>query len=220
MTDVHCHVACGDGSVREFVIGRDFVGVHPWDAETTDAPSALAALRARLESDSACGVGEIGLDRLKTRDVSAAMRVLFEEQLRLAAAYCRPVVLHGAKCWGQVVETIRRLFPKPHAAIPSFLFHGFSRSDGLLPDIYRMNGFVSIGPAILNDHAVNYRALARKIASPHLLVETDRTEQTAADGPTVGQIAAKLADVRGVRVDELVAVLDANAERFRKGLPA
>ena len=31
MTDAHCHVTGGDPSVREFLIGRDFVGVHPWD---------------------------------------------------------------------------------------------------------------------------------------------------------------------------------------------
>ena len=32
MTDSHCHVSCGDPSVREFLIGRDFIGVHPWEA--------------------------------------------------------------------------------------------------------------------------------------------------------------------------------------------
>ena len=31
MTDAHCHVSGGDPSVREFLIGRDFIGVHPWD---------------------------------------------------------------------------------------------------------------------------------------------------------------------------------------------
>ena len=32
MTDAHCHVTGGDPSVREFLIGRDFIGVHPWEA--------------------------------------------------------------------------------------------------------------------------------------------------------------------------------------------
>ena len=32
MTDAHCHVSCGDPSVREFLIGRDFIGVHPWES--------------------------------------------------------------------------------------------------------------------------------------------------------------------------------------------
>ena len=31
MTDAHCHVSCGDSSVRELLIGRDFFGVHPWE---------------------------------------------------------------------------------------------------------------------------------------------------------------------------------------------
>ena len=31
MTDAHCHVSCGDPSVREFLVGRDFFGIHPWE---------------------------------------------------------------------------------------------------------------------------------------------------------------------------------------------
>ena len=33
MTDAHCHVSCGDPAVRELLIGRDFIGLHPWDAD-------------------------------------------------------------------------------------------------------------------------------------------------------------------------------------------
>ena len=99
-------------------------------------------------------------------------------------------------------------------AIPAFLFHGFSRADGLLPDIERMNGYISIGPALLNDHAVNYRKLAKKIPTHMLLVETDRTNQSPEDLPSVDSIAVKLAELRGVAFDGLSAVLEENASRF------
>ena len=36
MTDAHCHVTGGDPSVREFLIGRDFIGVHPWETLRND----------------------------------------------------------------------------------------------------------------------------------------------------------------------------------------
>ena len=208
MTDVHCHVSGGDEAVRELLIGRDFVGVHPWDAaQLTDATQA--ELRARLLADERLGVGEIGLDRLRDRNISPTMRDAFVAQLELAAELARPVVLHGAKCWGEVVRTC-----VPYAGrIPAFLFHGFSRSDGLLPDIVRLNGFISIGPAILNDHAVNYRELARKIPLERLTVETDRTPENAADCPSVVAVAAKLAELRGMDLAELERTTDA-AARF------
>ena len=46
---------------------------------------SISALRSRLAADSSLGVGEIGLDRLQTREIPAAMREAFEAQLRLAA---------------------------------------------------------------------------------------------------------------------------------------
>ncbi len=219
MTDAHCHLVsegmrsflcgdapAGDGDVR-------FCGFHPWDSSKYDA-AAAETLRARLAADTRLGVGEIGLDRLREREIPPAMRETFLDQLDAAAAFSRPVVLHGAKCWGEVAKACR-----PFAGrIPAFLFHGFSRSDGLLPDIAAMNGFVSIGPALLNDHAVNYRALARKIPEGMLLVESDRTDATPEDAPRITEILAKLAEIRAVDIVSLERVVEENAERFVSSL--
>lgn len=215
MTDAHCHVSCGDSSVRELLVGRDFFGVHPWDAVDV---SFLPSLRAQLLANPAAGVGEIGLDRLKSRDISPRMREVFEAQLALALELGRPVVLHGAKCWGQVVTTVCRHLshpptpPLPHSPTPSFLFHGFSRSDGLIPEIVKLNGFISVGPAILNDHAVNYRELVKKIPRDRLLVETDRT--SSSDSPSISDVLAKTADVLNLSAAELERITDENAGRF------
>lgn len=215
MTDAHCHVRRGE--TRHFLaepcdiasagpLDAVFFGWHPWRLDGFD-PSALAA---RLAANPAAGVGEIGLDRLRERTISAAMREAFESQLSVAAELSRPVVLHGAKCWGEVAKACAR-----HAGrVPAFLFHGFSRSGGLLPEIAAMNGYVSIGPAILNDHAVNYREFAKAIPGERLLVESDATPETAASAPSVRDVAACLAKLRGVALDDLAARLEANADRF------
>lgn len=217
MTDAHCHVSCGDPAIREFLIGRDFVGVHPWDclgqSTAVECNRSLSGLRAALEADSRLGVGEIGLDRLKEREISPRMREVFEAQLRLALEFRRPVVLHGAKCWGQVVRAIKFHCPPPPFT-STFLFHGFSRSDGLIPDIVALNGWISVGPAVLNDHAVNYRALVKKIPLDRLLLETDRTEANAAMCPSVSDVAAKVAALRGLPLAELESITDRNADNF------
>ena len=294
MTDAHCHVSGGDPSVRELLVGRDFVGVHPWDVEKWRSGEVEEWLRERLAADLRLGVGEIGLDRLKSRTVSPRMREVFAAQLRVALALGRPVVLHGAKCWGEVVKEIREIIELSNnriielancrmselvnwrmrqsqdaprsvqgggigdAALPvytgrgaspmrpqdvlqfprmaesgesadsraagrlgPFLFHGFSRSGGLLPEIVRIDGYVSVGPAVLNDHAVNYRALVREIPLDRLLIETDRDcAPEALPDPRTGRplvvrdVLEKTAEVRGMGAAELEAATDANAERF------
>ena len=218
MTDAHCHVPSNDPAVREFLIGRDFAGVHPWEVGSREEgvgsrEGVLASLRDELAANPSLGVGEIGLDRLKVREIPQVMRDVFKAQLKLAAEFRRPVVLHGAKCWGQVVEACKSCSER----IPSFLFHGFSRSDGLIPDIVALNGFVSVGPSVLNDHAVNYRELVKKIPADRLLVETDRTPENAADCPSVAAVAAAVAGLRGLSLSELDALVDANADRFLAG---
>ena len=175
----------------------------------------MSEIRRRLEAELGLGVGEIGLDRLKEREISPRMRELFEAQLKLALEFNRPVVLHGAKCWGQVVRTLHsiiRLFD--YSIIPSFLFHGFSRSDGLIPDIVALGGYISVGPAVLNDHAVNYRELVKKIPHDRLLLETDRTAENAAGCPSVRDVAAEVAKLLRMPLAELESLTDRNAEAF------
>lgn len=230
MTDAHCHVSCGDPSVREFLIGRDFFGIHPWEAEELDGEDLRRKTEdvvSRLSSPVSRpfllpGVGEIGLDRLKRREISPRMREVFVAQLKLAFELGRPVILHGAKCWGQVVKEIKNLEFRirncgnstSNIYHSSFLFHGFSRSDGLIPDIVRLGGYISVGPAVLNDHAVNYRELVKKIPPERLLVETDRTPENASTCPSVRDVAAKVAELRGLALAELESLTDRNAEAF------
>lgn len=215
MTDAHTHIVRGES--RSFLCApfagapRDgdivFYGTHPWFLDDFD----LEAVRAAVASDPHAGIGEIGLDRLRDRTISPRMREVFERQLALAAELGRPVVLHGAKCWGEVVKACR-----PYAGrIPAFLFHGFSRSAGLVPDIVGLNGYISAGPALLNDHAVNYRELVKSVPADRILVESDATAERADEVPSVERIAAVLAGIRGVSAADLESVLEANAERFR-----
>ena len=205
---INAHYHRGDETWLSFR-GKEirFCGLHPWKAATTSASALTASLHAALGTDPWACVGEIGLDRLKTKEVTPDQREIFLAQLAVAAELHRPVVLHGAKCWGEVVKMV-----KPFAgAIPSFLFHGFSRSGGLLPEIVALNGFVGVGPAVLNDHAVNYRALVKSLPLDRILVETD--DDAADDQARDARLAAVFAET--VELTGLTeAQLDANAAAF------
>ncbi len=217
VTDAHFHrngfetyLTCRGREVR-------FRGVHPW--QVTESVGK-ADLRAILAADAQVGVGEIGLDRLKTKIVPDDQRTVFAEQLALAAEFGRPVVLHGAKCWGEVVKACLPY----QGRIPAFLFHGFSRSVGLLPEIVALNGFVSLGPALLNNHAVNYHEMSRDFPLDRLLLETDKdwSVEPAEGEPSqevlLTQMAEKLTHLRNCSREELTVALDANAARFIEAL--
>lgn len=216
MTDVHCHVRGGE-DCREIVIGEDFLGMHPWDAKDFAAEQVdayLVELREKLVAEPRLGVGEIGLDRLKDREIPQVERELFERQLSLGVELGRPITLHGAKCWGQVVTAVKAALAAHPASGSKFLFHGFSRSAGLIPDIRALGGFISVGPAVLNDHAVNYRELVKAIPDECLVLETDRTAENAAELPPLRAVLEATAALRGVSAEFLESQTDANAERL------
>ena len=198
MLDAHCHNLEDPSWCR--MGERLFIGTHPWHLDGFDE----SELVRRLEADPGLGVGEIGLDRLKTREISPRMRQVFMRQLVIAAYFRRPVVLHGAKCWGEVTEACKPF----KGQIPAFLFHGFSRSEGLLPEIVDLNGYISVGPAILNDHADNYRALVAKIPRERILAETDNEAGRNAD---IAAVYAKLKELYGITEKEILE----NYGRFR-----
>lgn len=222
MTDAHFHRNTYD----TFLVceGREvvFLGLHPWQSDTCGMPCAdvVSDLQRRLAENPHAGVGEIGLDRLRTKVVPDVQRVVFEAQLAVAAEYHRPVVLHGAKCWGEVVKAC-----KPYVdQIPAFLFHGFSRSAGLLPEIYALNGFVSVGPALLNDHAVNYRDMVKEIPLDRVLLETDKDWSVPLEDGAPPQetlltsLAHTLSSLMNCPLDALGSTLAANTARFVEAL--
>lgn len=229
MIDAHCHprAPAEEGVTRRFVCAAsradwDFVaahapadvsfyGIHPWFVADF-VPGLIAALRAKLMAEPAAGVGEIGLDRMKSRDAAVFehQKPAFYAQLDLAAELRRPVVLHGAKCWGEVVKAVT-----PYKGrIPAFLFHGFSRTPGLVAAVAALNGYFSVGGAIVNDHAVNYRELVKTFPRDRILVETDGPHTGDKPAPTLAATIAALAQTLATDPATLAATLDANAERF------
>jgi Tat protein secretion system quality control protein TatD with DNase activity len=73
---------------------------------------------------------------------------------------------------------------------------------------------VSVGPAVLNDHAVNYRELVKSIPDKMILVESDATAGNANEQPSVVDIARKTAELRGMDFESFAGLMEKNAVRF------
>lgn len=171
-------------------------GVHPWHA--AGLPEAWdAALRSVLVRHPGAAVGEIGFDGIRAFPPSEVQLAVLERQLDLAAELGRPVVLHGARAWGRLLD---RLAPRA-GNLRGILLHGFSASRELLRRFLDLGAYVSFGGAIANPRSVRAREAVRAVPDDRLLLETDAPDFFPSDGiplaPEAGRVnhPANLASV-------------------------
>jgi TatD DNase family protein len=198
-------------------------GVHPWHVRELP-PDWAEALAARLDRNPVAALGEIGLDGLRDDVPADAQEQVFVRQLELAEQMRRPVVLHGARAWGRLVEVLR-----PRARrLPGFVAHGFGGSPEILKQILNLGGYVSFAGSVCNPQAAKIRAAAREVPDSQLLVETDtpdifpkggRPAAVGADGKPLNQpsnlgcVLREVAALRGIAPEALSDLTGANARR-------
>lgn len=201
-------------------------GVHPWFVADLP-PEWCGRLEQVLTAHPAAPVGEIGLDGLRPEIPRDRQRQVLDAQLELAARLGRPVVLHGARAWGELVAAL-----KPFASrLPGFVVHGFSSSADLLREVVALGGAVSFAGSVCQPQAERVRAAAAAAPADRLLVETDTPDIFPAGGVSasaadprlnqpanLGLVIAAVAGVRRTPPGEIAALTAANARRVF-GLP-
>ncbi|MEI7901056.1 MAG: TatD family hydrolase [bacterium] len=199
-------------------------GVHPWYVRHLPA-DWFETLESYLDLNSGAVIGEIGLDGVLDDVPLGLQEKFFIRQLQLAERVRRPVVLHGARVWGRLVEVL-----KPYARkLPGFMAHGFGGSTEILKQILDMGGHVSLAGSVCNPKAEKIRAAAREIPDSQLLIETDtpdlfpvggRPAAVGANGKPLNQpanilcVLAEVAALRGTTPEALSGLTGANARRL------
>ena len=191
-------------------------GLHPHDA------SALSdALLSRLEAISRCdkvvAIGETGLDFYRDRSPRDAQRDAFREQIRLARRRGLPVVVHDRDAHDEVLKVLE----EEKAAEVGGIIHCFSGDYGTARRAVAMNFFVSIPGAITYPKSEAQVEAVRKLPLERLLIETDcpylapvphrgKTNEPA----FVPLVAAKIAQIRGLSVEDVARITTLNAVRL------
>jgi TatD DNase family protein len=194
-------------------------GVHPHAAAGwTD--QARDWLRAALGRPEVVAAGEMGLDYHYDHSPRAAQRAAFEAQLVLAREAGKPAVIHAREADDDVAAVLRA-----HADVPAIL-HSFSSGPGLLRAGLDLRHYVSFSGMVTFK---NWRLDQAILATPidRILVETDGPylapvpHRGRRNEPAyVRHVAERIAAVRGLPVEALVAAVAANAARvFRFPTP-
>jgi TatD DNase family protein len=191
------------------------VGIHPHDAATA-CEADYQQLAAWAALPKVVAIGEIGLDYyydLSPRDVQ---QTVFIRQLDVARQVEKPFIIHDRDAHGDILTVIRR-----EAKGLRGVFHCFSGSLEMAQELLKLGFYLSIGGPVTFKNATKLQRIAAEIPLERLLVETDcpyltpHPQRGHRNEPAyVRLVAAEIARLRGISLEELAAATTANAGRF------
>ncbi|HEX2217546.1 MAG TPA: TatD family hydrolase [Gemmatimonadales bacterium] len=187
-------------------------GIHPHDASAWTSEAA-EWLRERLRHPKVVAVGETGLDYHYDHSPRPAQRAAFEAQLALAADAAKPVVIHARDADEDVADVLRN---QPGVTA---ILHSFSSGLGLLRAGLVLRHYVSFSGMVTFR---NWRLDQAILDTPldRLLLETDGPylapvpHRGKRNEPAfVRRVAERIAELRGMALDDLIARTGENAAR-------
>lgn len=197
------------------------VGIHPNDASKAASTDETAGIEALLTEPRVVALGETGFDRYWDDETPEAQHAAFEWHAELARRYDLPLILHVRDKQGRSDATDAAREAIIAAGHPRGVLHCFGGDMALLEAGLELGWYVSFAGNLTFKNAPELRAAALEVPVSRLLVETD--SPYLAPMPNRGKrnvpawvrhTAAFLAELRGVPLEELEPVLDANAERL------
>lgn len=202
-------------------------GIHPLYVErATEAD--LAALRDYLQNEMAgpqppVALGEIGLDFFVPEIDRARQEFFFVEQLKIARDFGLPVLLHVRRAQDAILKQLRRVFGR--AAAPGGIAHAFNGSRQQAEAFIALGFRLGFGGTLTFPRALRIRALAATLPLDAIVLETDAPDLPPA---FLGQarnapqflpgIAAELAALRAISVEQLALATSRNARAVLPGL--
>ena len=160
---------------KEFPIGLCF-GLHPYFVaahSSSECESALDQLAPLLPK--AMALGELGLDfRPQIMKESRDLQIqIFEDQLTLAEAAEKPVVLHLVQCHEEALQIFNLWGVPPQKG----MVHSFNGSWQKAQDFLKLGLCLSVGGPLVRPENERLKQAVKEIPLEFLLLETDSPDQ-------------------------------------------
>ncbi len=193
------------------------VGWHPENCAPYTEES-LDTLRAWAAEDKVVAIGEIGLDYYWAENPPREhQQKVFRDQLALAQELSLPVIVHDREAHADSLAIVKE-FPAVRG-----VFHCYSGSVELMEELLRLGWYIGFDGPVTYKNA--RKAVDCALACPleRMLLETDSpymspvpVRGTRNDSRNVAHIAARVAQLRGLSTEELVARTAENGKRLFK----
>ncbi|MDR1406111.1 MAG: TatD family hydrolase [Prevotellaceae bacterium] len=200
--------------------GRCFacIGLHPTEVHENWREELDFIVRQLSGNAKAfAGIGETGIDLHYGDTFIVEQKIVFEQQLRWAAAYDLPVIVHAREAFEAIFDVLEKVKPLPLRGV----FHAYSGDMKTFERISRYGDFkIGVGGVVTFKNA----GLAKVVAQLDLsraVLETDAPWLSPV--PYRGQrneschiplIAKKIAELKNCSTEEVAAITTANAEQL------
>lgn len=195
------------------------IGVHPHDAAKA-TPETYRKFAELVVDRKVVAVGEIGLDYHYDHSPREVQRDVFAEQMRIAADARKPIIIHTREAWSDTMTLVRKHWNPVFGGV----IHCFTEGPTEAREALDLGFHVSFAGIVTFPKSVGVQEAARLVPSDRLLVETDAPflapvpHRGKRNEPAfVVQTTRKVAELRGVAVEELAAITVANFERLFLG---
>ena len=191
------------------------VGIHPHNAKTMRT-DVLASLRELAHVPKVVAIGEIGLDYYRNLSPRQQQTEAFEEQLQLAKELQLPVVIHDREAHADVLQVIRKFGNEI-----SGVLHCFSGSIEMAEEAIKLGYMISIAGPVTFPNARRLHQVVEHLPTESIVLETDcpwltpQSKRGKRNEPAfIVETTHKVADLKGIQVDELAEITSRNARRL------
>lgn len=193
------------------------VGVHPHDAAKTQGDT-LKRLSALMAHPKVVAVGEIGLDYHYDFSPRDSQQAVFIDQMHMAGEARKAIVIHTREAWQDTFALLDTHW-RPYA-LPGIM-HCFSGGPEEAQRAIDLGCYLSFGGILTYPKSLAVQEAARQAPLDRLLVETDAPylapvpKRGKRNEPAfIVETARKLAQLRGLDLEELSAATTANFHRL------
>ena len=191
------------------------IGLHPCYVKD-NYDEELEIVRGWLTKREFAAIGEIGLDFYWDKTFVIQQYQAFRTQIEWAIEYKRPIVIHTRNAMQETINLVKEYKSKGLGGI----FHCFSGSYESAKEIIDAGFYLGIGGVVTYKNAGLAEVLT-KIDLEHLVLETDAPYLTPVpfrgkrnESSYLKYIAAKIAAIKQVPVEEVASITTANAEKI------
>jgi len=195
-------------------------GLHPyWVAAHDEDLCEIALDQLAPILPEALGIGEMGLDFRPNimKDSRERQIGVFEQQLELAEATHKPMVLHLV----QAHEESLRIMDVWGVPASKGLVHSFNGSWGKAQDFLKRGLYLSVGGPVVWDQNEKLHQVIKDMPLEFLLLESDspdqpppRFKQSLNQPASLWDVAVKIAELREMPATEILEISTENFKRL------
>ncbi|MFB4161961.1 TatD family hydrolase [Geomicrobium sp. JSM 1781026] len=192
------------------------IGWHPVDSvDFTDED--LAWIESLTEHPKVIAIGETGLDYHWDKSPAAVQKEAFIKQIQLHKRVGLPLVIHGREAQADIATILEQEGVGPAGGI----MHCFSGDEETAKRCLDVGMHISFGGPVTFKNAQLPKDVAKMVPLDRLLIETDcpflapHPYRGKRNEPAhVALVAEKIAELKGVTVEEIAEITTANAKRL------